>query len=433
MIRTLLRCIFILLLAGCNSGPSVADGPTPTPIPAGLEVEQPMYTVQRGTLVDELSFTARVAPVREERLFFRADGFVDRLLVQRNQAVQEGELLIELEMADLQRQLDTALLELEKAQLQSQQTISRSLLAVQDAELALSRARSASPDPTILQAQFTLTRSLDALNYLRDEYNKALNRPWETQESLDNYAHQVTEAERNLQIAQASYDTAVRDRSFDLQQLNLAVSRAQLDYQNALNSVDPRLAQAVEQLQAQVAEHQILAPFDGVVLSIATAPGTRATAFNTVIVFGDLNELEARAELTTDQVRDLQVGQHVSLRQTNVPGGGATFDGEVVQLPLGLSGNVQDTDRSVHISLGSDAQSQLSVGMLVQAVLIVHQADDALWLPPAAIQTFQSREFVIVQEPDGTQRRVDVVTGIHSDERVEIVSGLEEGQTVVGQ
>jgi hypothetical protein len=169
------------------------------------------------------------------------------------------------------------------------------------------------------------------------------------------------------------------------------------------------------------------------VLSIETAPGTRVTAFNTVIVFGDLNKLEARAELTTDQVRDLQVGQHVSLRQTNVPGGGATFDGEVVQLPLGLSGNVQDTDRSVHISFDADVQVELGVGMLVQAVLVARQADDALWLPPAAIQTFQSREFVIVQTPDGAQRRVDVVTGIHSDERVEIVSGLEEGQTVVGQ
>ena len=59
--------------------------------------------------------------------------------------------------------------------------------------------------------------------------------------------------------------------------------------------------------------------------------------------------------------------------------------------------------------------------------------ENVLWLPPAAIRTYQGRDFVVVQLPDGSQKRVDVLLGIATDERVEIAAGLEERQTIVGE
>jgi hypothetical protein len=55
--------------------------------------------------------------------------------------------------------------------------------------------------------------------------------------------------------------------------------------------------------------------------------------------------------------------------------------------------------------------------------------ENVLWLPPAAIRTFQNRTFVVLQTPDGP-RTVDVQIGLQTDERVEIVSGVEEGDIV---
>ena len=46
---------------------------------------------------------------------------------------------------------------------------------------------------------------------------------------------------------------------------------------------------------------------------------------------------------------------------------------------------------------------------------------------------YQGRDFVVVQLADGSQKRVDVLLGIITDERVEIAAGLEEGQTIVGE
>jgi multidrug efflux pump subunit AcrA (membrane-fusion protein) len=65
-------------------------------------------------------------------------------------------------------------------------------------------------------------------------------------------------------------------------------------------------------------------------------------------------------------------------------------------------------------------------------VLMLERKQDVLWLPPAAIRTFEGRRFVVVQEGTG-QRRVDITVGLEADDRYEILSGLTEGQIVVGQ
>jgi multidrug efflux pump subunit AcrA (membrane-fusion protein) len=62
----------------------------------------------------------------------------------------------------------------------------------------------------------------------------------------------------------------------------------------------------------------------------------------------------------------------------------------------------------------------------------LEQNDNVLWLPPAAIRTFEGRKFVVVQD-GSVQTRVDVKVGIEGDDRSEILDGLTEGQTVLGQ
>ena len=431
--RHLLLTALLILTTGCNAASSGgAGGPTPTPEPPEAELEQPTYTVQRGTVSRSLEFTARVAPVQQAELFFRADSHLSRLLVQRDESVHEGDLLVELEMADLQRQLEAAQLDWQQAQIESSRTISSTLLALQDAQLALDRAHATHPDPTVLRAQIELTRCQEALAYAEQEYQEALDRPWDPQEVRDAWAHQVTEAQRNLDIAQAAYDDAVKDRYYTIRELENGVAQAQLEYETGLAGPDPRLEQKVRQLEAQVAEHQIVAPFDGVVLALSAAPGDSVSAYQTVLVVGDPSELELRADLSADDVRDLAVGLAATLAPADYPG--QTFQGHVRQLPYGWGGDVEETDRATHIGFDADDADglDLEIGALVRVTIILEKKDDVLWLPPAALQIFRGRTFVIVQEPDGTQRTVDVVTGIESEERVEIVSGLEEGQVVVG-
>ena len=92
----LLLTTLLILATACNAGSSGgAGGPTPTPMPPEPELEQPTYTVQRGTVTRALEFTARVAPVQQAELFFRADSHLSRLLVQRDERLHQSGLLAE--------------------------------------------------------------------------------------------------------------------------------------------------------------------------------------------------------------------------------------------------------------------------------------------------------------------------------------------------
>jgi hypothetical protein len=77
---------------------------------------------------------------------------------------------------------------------------------------------------------------------------------------------------------------------------------------------------------------------------------------------------------------------------------------------------------------------------VAQLVVVIERKEGVLWLPPEAIRSFEGRSFVVVREggsPDEAkplrERRLPVRTGIESEERVEIVEGVEEGAVVVGQ
>ena len=112
------------------------------------------------------------------------------------------------------------------------------------------------------------------------------------------------------------------------------------------------------------------------------------------------------------------------------------FDGSITRLPpttIPTGTNAADVDKSTVVSINDPAKaSKLELGDLVKTIVTVTKKDDALWLPPQAIRTFEGRKFVVIKEGAG-QRRVDVKTGIESVDRVEILDGLTAGQQVLGQ
>ena len=88
-------------------------------------------------------------------------------------------------------------------------------------------------------------------------------------------------------------------------------------------------------------------------------------------------------------------------------------------------------DERVHITLDNLEGTGLKAGDLVRVTVLIEQSPDTLWLPPAAIRTFEGRKFVMVRVGDRLQK-VDVKLGVEGEDRVEITDGLEEGQIIEG-
>jgi multidrug efflux pump subunit AcrA (membrane-fusion protein) len=379
------------LLGGCALLPTVntdrsTDGlPTPTPIPTAIVPTKPTYQVQRGEIVNELEFSGRISPVLEEDLFFRASGRVRSVFNKRNDMVSEGDVLAELEIDALERELEAAELELERARVHLQQAeqdnaynleVARTNLEIADLELQAMRSGVA-PDQTGIAVQ----------------------------------EKQIALARLEIERLEAGVDPL----------LISDVTRAEL---------------AVTKLHAEIAESQIIAPFDGQLLSMSLTPGQAVDAYQPVASLADIENLEVSADLISTQMEDLVEGMAARIILVSRPG--VMLDGAVRQLPYpygsgGRGNTIEDMDKSTRISIDAAAQDEgFALGDLVRVNVELERKDDVLWVPPQALRIFDGRRFALLQDGE-VQRRVDVQVGIETPDRVEIESGLEEGQVVVGQ
>ncbi|MGD2077990.1 MAG: efflux RND transporter periplasmic adaptor subunit [Chloroflexota bacterium] len=475
-----LMVVSALSLTACSlDDPSAASsGATPTPLPTPIVPEKPLYTVEQGTVVNTLEFTGRVSPVLEEELFFKSDGFVAEVYVDRGVQVSEGDLLAELEIGDLQNRLAQQQLALQTAELtleQAEETASDQLLEAQinldKLTLQLAQEQTNPGSGRTTAAAVGLEAAQRELADAQEAYDTAWEpaRDWELnmrepsclpgqggavpctglplRDQLESERaateRRLARAQDNLAIARADYNDAFASRSADTysaQILEKDIELAEHRIEQLQRGVDPLLALDLERTRLEIAatnqqinDAQLIAPFDGEILSVALGPGDNASAFRTVIVLADPGSLEVTAELGADQLREMSVGQEATISLRNRPED--EMSGFVRQLPYPYGGGTveaSEDDTAARITF-DDPSVSLEMGELATVVIVLEEKSDVLWLPPAAIRTFQGRNFVVVQDEDGSQRRVDVRLGIESDERVEILDGLERGETVVGE
>ena len=403
----------------------------------------PVYTVQSGEVVKEMQFTGRVSPTAEKDLFFRTNGRVRQVLVKTDQMVKQGELLADLENDNLERDLAAAKLNLARAQ--SRLDDSTRALAAQRARaqlnLEIEQARSQDLAPRKTLAAVELEKAKLALDRAQAVYDGIA---WRNDKAATAEAANLQQATLNYNQAKANYDLAIQtinNQYFQIQILERQVKQAQLALDELNKEADPLLANDVEvaklnvkKLEAALADAQIVAPFDGRVMSVTATEGRAATAYQPVIVLGDMSKLEIKANLSSSDVTNLAVGMPAKLSLSSRPS--EVMTGSIVRLPpttIAAGVNAADVDKSTVVGLDDPAKAAaLELGDLVKTTVIVTRKENALWLPPQAIRTFEGRRFVVVKEGAG-QRRVDVKIGIEGVDRVEILDGLTAGQQVLGQ
>jgi len=246
--------------------------------------------------------------------------------------------------------------------------------------------------------------------------------------ALDAAREARDDAARNLKAAQE-----------DPKQLNMQVAEANLleaQVYLRLRDYDIELAQlALDEINAQVDTAQVKAPFKGSLLTVLISPDRSVEAFKRVMVLADLSKVEVSADLTVTNLVELQEGMPVKIAAASMPATQLTGEIRKLPYPYGKTPSTiaqnQLQDTSTRVSLNEDlASSNLSLGDLVRVQVVLERRASALWLPPQAIRKYEGRRFVVVQDSDG-QRRVDVRIGITSDDRVEILEGLEVGQIVI--
>ena len=447
-----LTILVMALLAACNGSNSVnlENVPTPTPLPTPIVPEKPVYTVERGTVVNALVFNGRVSPVVEEQLAFGREGTVKTVYVSQGDTVQTGDVLAELDITELEKAvqdaeiaLQTAEYNLEKARLEHTETLIKAEIDIQKEALNAQKAALEEPSSPLTSKQLELQNAQDAVAAASNAYQDALTNANVEQSYVDSLARGLEQAEQQLLAAETAYNDEVRAlgaAGVEAQIEELDQILARMEYEKLLQGIDPsyevdvtKAQSALEEAQDKLANAKLIAPFDGRILSVNVKRGAQVQAFNAVIVVAQVEALELTANLNATDLAELSIGQPAAIQLRNRPE--ATLTGAIRTLPYPYgggsgSGAAENEETVARISIDQDVA--LTLGELAEVTITLEEKEGVLWLPPAAIRRFQGRRFVVVQ--DGVaQRRVDVLTGIESEDRVEILEGLEEGQTIIGE
>ena len=202
----------------------------------------------------------------------------------------------------------------------------------------------------------------------------------------------------------------------------------------------------LEEANSDASETIITAPISGVVVGEPKTAGTMAVQGSdnpTVIMrIADLSKKQIKAKVDETDIGNIRIGQEATFTVDAFTD--KKFTARVSKISQTDVTNSWDTSSSTSSASSStsviyyyvtldvdDPENLLLPAMTARVVINTADRNDALVVPLSTLKTDSAGSYVLVLQEDGTQETRYVETGIYSDEYVEILGGLSEGERVV--
>ncbi|MEP6714659.1 MAG: efflux RND transporter periplasmic adaptor subunit [Terriglobia bacterium] len=348
---------------------------------------------RRQTISNTLSTNGKVEPIEYVDVRAEASGLLSRMLVHQGETVRAGQALAELSQPGLAQDLQAA--EARRAQ----------------AEAELSTLRGGGRGSDVAEIEGNVTR----LRAQRD----AAQRNLEALERL-----QAANAATRFEVDQARQ--AVAD--MDVQMQSLGKRRSALVGGGDLASAQARVREAeanVALAKMHLGQNVIHTPIGGIVYSLPARQGVFLNPGDLVGSVGRLDPVRVRVYVDEPDLGRVAVGEAVRITWDALAG--KEWLGTVERRPIEV---VSLGSRQVGEVLCTIANPNrlLTPGANVNAFVLTHVVDNALTLPKTSVHR-DNGIGVYVLEGDRLKWR-NVKTGVSDALRVEVVSGLQDGDAV---
>lgn len=236
--------------------------------------------------------------------------------------------------------------------------------------------------------------------------------------SLDDiiYQAELEKAEAALRLSKSNYDRAVElfDRGAGTAQTrDETLSKVQSD------------RAAVNLAKARLSKTKLYAPFAGIVGLKQVDVGAYVNVGQDLISLDDIDPLELDFSLPERYLRFIRDGQAVSLSVDALPG--ESFEGKI----SAIGTRVDPGGRSLTIrALIPNPDGKLKPGLFARVSVVAGTRQKAIVIPEQAIIP-RGRDFFVYKVAEGKAALTKVEIGLRRYGSVEIVAGLNPGDTVV--
>jgi HlyD family secretion protein len=352
--------------------------------------------VQRGDIRSVVSTNGKIEPIQSRYMEAHAPiaTTVKRIYVKEGDHVHQGQLLLQLDDADIRSQAARAQAQIKTAA----------------ASEAASKAGGTQEEVLDLNAELITDRNavelaqrnLDALRRLQQQGAAS--------------AGEVRQEEEKLQHAQNDLKLAQQKKTDRYSAPEVAKVQAQATEAQA----------AYDAAEDALGKSSVRAPFDGVVYSLPVKQGAFVQDGDLLLQEADLSHVLVRAFVDEPDIGRLQIGQKVELTWDALPG--RIWVGSVTTVPstvkLHLNRNVGEVTCTI-----DNHDLRLLPNVNVGVTIVVAVKDNVLTLQRDALHADDSKLYVY-RIVDDRLRRQPVEISLQNLTRVEITSGLSEGDQV---
>lgn len=360
--------------------------------------------VTRRTLTSSVLATGAVKPQvgAEVRVGARISGKVEKLYANIGDVVKKGQVIAELEKADLE-----ATVAQRKAELDMAEARLGAVKALSPKEIEKARA-------DVAQSKATLVLNTKEASRQEELLKKAFTSESETDHAREQLAvseAKLASAEKALELAETHYEQDTVQAGADVERAKAALANAKVEVSYAT----------------------LTAPIDGVIGLVSTqegetvAAGLNAPTFVTII---DLGRLQVDTFVDEVDIGKISVCQKATFTVDSFPS--REFAGKVVAIypKAVIQENVVNYDVVVQIT--DPYEGFLRPEMTASVNILLGARENVLTVPVKAVKRERGKSVVYIPSKGGPEPR-EVKAGWKDTQWMEIVSGLDEGQTVLAE
>jgi HlyD family secretion protein len=347
-------------------------------------------TVTRGDLVRDVSVQGRVVAAVSPTLYATDSGTIT-LHVDAGEQVIAGQVLATVESPDLTSALQQAESALEKRKMELERQ------RIESKQLALEKRKAADLAEVALVAAKREKRRAD------DAHERGVIPVIDYEKAQD-----------DLRNAELAYEHAVADATLFDERLAFELRASEFDV--------GRQELVVQDLRRQVGQLSINSPVDGIVGDLLVDQKAAVSRDMPVMAVVDLSRFEIDAQIPESYADDLAVGM-----QAEILIAGRAYPGQLVAVSPEIVGN-QVASR---IRFDGETPANLRQNQrLTTRVLLAEHADVLLVQRGQFLDSGAGRiAYVVGENRVATRRQIE--TGVRSLGAVEVLSGLEPGDTIV--
>jgi RND family efflux transporter MFP subunit len=333
-----------------------------------------VVTVARAPSKNQLQLPGSIQAVTEAPILARADGYVRKRLVDIGDHVREGQSLAEIEAPELDQQVLQAKANLEQAQASLEQA----------------------------QANYDQGKSnMELAKVTAQRWANLNTKGVVSRQDNDQYQSQYQAQLSNLQAL---------EKAVLAQRSNIAAAEANLS-----------------RLRNMQSYRVVRAPFDGIITQRNVDVGALVSTGNTLLYrVAQIGTLRTYVNVPQSNSSSIRTGQTATLTVSNLPG--RTFTGTVAR----TADSLDPSTRTLLVELRvPNSDGALLPGMYAQVQLNSPRANPPLVIPSDAIMLRAGGTLVAVVRPDHTVHLQPLVIGRDFGDRMEVVSGLTEGDMII--